>query len=51
MNDLLAHIPPAAIAAALSWLAYELRQWRIWWMQNHGGAPDKDRHGNDQHDY
>lgn len=28
------------IAAFLSFIGYELRQWRIWYMQNHGGAPD-----------
>lgn len=24
----------------LSWLGFELRQWRIWYMNNHGKAPD-----------
>ena len=24
----------------LTWLGVELRQWRIWWQNQHGGAPD-----------
>ena len=31
-----------AIAMAfLGFVAYELRAWRVWYMQNHGGAPDQ----------
>ena len=28
------------IAAFLSFVGYELRQWRIWYQEKHGGAPD-----------
>ena len=37
MNFDLNALPWVAIAA---WLGFEIRQWRIWYQNNHGGAPD-----------
>jgi len=34
------HIVDAFGMALLTWLGYEARQWRIFIMQHHGGAPD-----------
>lgn len=31
------------IVGVLTFLGNELRLWRIWYMQKHGGAPDKDK--------
>lgn len=30
----------AIVMAAVAFVGYELRQWRIWWQNTHGGAPD-----------
>jgi hypothetical protein len=29
------------LTAFLGFVAYELRQWRVWWQSQHGGAPDQ----------
>lgn len=42
MTTFLEHFLQLYGAAALTWLAYEARQWRLWWMQQHGGAPDSE---------
>lgn len=41
MKDLIEQITPAGWLAIAGFVAYELRAWRVWFMQTHGGAPDK----------
>lgn len=41
LAKLIEQIPSAGWLAIAGWLAYELRQWRVWWQDQHGGAPDK----------